>query len=434
MIRAVFTAAVIALATALPARAIDIQVTTSPGGIESWLVEDHSIPFTALTIMFRGGASVDPPGGRGAINLMTGLLEEGAADMDATAFAEAVEATGAVFRFDASDEAVAVTARLLTETRDEAAGLLAAALTEPRFDDDAVGRVKGQVEAIIRQEDTDPGTIAQKALARAAWGQHPLGSSINGTLESVAAIGPEELRAAKARVMARDRVVVAAAGDIDAKALGALVDRVLGGLPPEATVPLPPKVAPALGGGAEVIDWRSPQTVVAFAQPGLALDDPDFFPALVANYVLGGGGFSSRLTDEIREKRGLTYGVGTGLSNGLFGDIWAGGMSSGNESVAEAVELVRAEWRRIAEGGVTPEELETAKTYLTGEYPLRFDGNGKIAGILGGMQLMGMPPDYVNTRNPRIEAVTLEDVARVARTRIDPEALTFVLVGQPEGL
>lgn len=433
MIRAVLTAALLAFAAALPARAIDIQETTSPGGIRAWLVEDHSIPFTALSLVFRGGASVDAPGQRGAVNLMTGLLEEGAAGRDATAFTEAVEATGATLRFDAGDDAVTVGARLLTETRDEAAGLLADALAAPRFDEDAVARVRGQVEAIIRSEDTDPRAIAQKAMARAVWGEHPYGSSVNGTLDSVAGLTADDLRAAKDRVLARDRVLVAAAGDITAGELGVLVDRILGGLPAAATAPLPSKIEPAPGGGVEVIDWQSPQTVVAFAQPGLAMDDPDFFAAFVANYILGGGGFSSRLTDELREKRGLTYGIGTGLATGLFGDLWTGGFASANDKVAEAVGLVRQEWARMAEG-VSERELQDAKTYLTGEYPLRFDGNVKIAGILSGMQLMGLPADYVNTRNARIEAVTAADVQRVVRRLLDPAALRFVLVGRPAGL
>lgn len=433
MIRAVLTAALLAFAAALPARAIDIQETTSPGGIRAWLVEDHSIPFTALSLVFRGGASVDAPGQRGAVNLMTGLLEEGAAGRGATAFTEAVEATGATLRFDAGDDAVTVGARLLTETRDEAAGLLADALAAPRFDEDAVARVRGQVEAIIRSEDTDPRAIAQKAMARAVWGEHPYGSSVNGTLDSVAGLTADDLRAAKDRVLARDRVLVAAAGDITAGELGVLVDRILGGLPAAATAPLPSKIEPAPGGGVEVIDWQSPQTVVAFAQPGLAMDDPDFFAAFVANYILGGGGFSSRLTDELREKRGLTYGIGTGLATGLFGDLWTGGFASANDKVAEAVGLVRQEWARMAEG-VSERELQDAKTYLTGEYPLRFDGNVKIAGILSGMQLMGLPADYVNTRNARIEAVTAADVQRVVRRLLDPAALRFVLVGRPAGL
>lgn len=433
MIRALFTAALLSLAAALPARAIDIQQVTSPGGTPAWLVEDHSIPFVALNIAFRGGASVDAPGKRGAVNLMTALLEEGAGERDATAYAEALESLGATTSFDAGDDAVTVSLRALTENRDEAADLLHDALTTPRFDADAVERVRAQVQSVIRSEATDPQSIAAKEMARRAWGDHPYGSSLNGTAESVAALTADDLRAARDRVLARDRVIVSAAGDIDAAALGALIDRILGDLPPQATAPLPPPAQLKLTGVTTVIDWDSPQTVVSFAQAGLPMSDPDYFAAFVLDHILGGGGFSSRLMDEIREKRGLTYGVGTGLANKVLGETWQGGMATANDKTAEAVALVREVVGKIREG-VTDKELADAKTYLTGEYPLRFDGNGKIAGILTGMQLMGMPRDYVNTRNGMIEKVTAADVKRVADRLLDPAKLEFVLVGLPVGL
>lgn len=437
MIRAIVTITVVpfilALLSTLPARAIEIQEITSPGGISAWLVEDDSIPFAAVTVMFKGGASLDDPGKRGAINLMTATLEEGAGDLDATGFAEALEALGAELSFSTGDDALVVNFRALNENRAQAADLLRLALTEPRFDPDRVELVRAQVQMSIRAEETDPQAMAAKEMALQAWGDHPYGSSINGTADSVAALTRDDLIDAKNRVLARDRVIVAAAGDISADELGAWADRVLGELPAEGAAPLPDPAELDLTGGVTVIDWDSPQTVVSFAQPGLPMDDPDYFAAFVANHILGGGGFSSRLMDEIREKRGLTYGVGTGLSNGLYGDTWRGGMSSGNDRVVEAVQLVRQEWARLADG-VSEQELNDAKTYLTGEYPLRFNGNGRIAGILAGMQLIGLPADYVNTRNGLIEAVTAADVARVADRVLDADGLRFVLVGRPVGV
>lgn len=433
MIRAFVSLVFLALAT-LPARAIDIQQITSPGGIKAWLVEDHSIPFTALSLMFKGGASLDAPDKRGAVNLMTALLEEGAGERDSVQYAEAVEALGARFGFDVGDDALTVSARMLTENRDQAADLLHQALTRPRFDADAVDRVRAQVQSVIRSEATDPQAIASKELARQAWGDHPYATSINGTAATVAALTRDDLVDAAARVMARDRVVIAAAGDIDARDLGLLIDRILGDLPAKGTAPLPEPATLDLTGGVTVIDWDSPQTVVTFAQAGLPISDPDYFAAVVADHILGGGGFSSRLMDQIREKRGLTYGVGTGLANGLFGQTWQGGMASANEKVAEAVGLIRSEWDRFARDGVTQAELDNAKTYLTGEYPLRFDGNAKIAGILAGMQLIGLPADYVNTRNSRVEAVTAADVQRVSRRLLHADQIRFVLVGRPQGI
>ncbi|WP_304619984.1 M16 family metallopeptidase [Paracoccus sediminilitoris] len=431
MIRAAIATVLTLLA--LPAHAIEIQDVTSPKGIKAWLVQDDSIPFVALDIQFKGGASMDAPEKRGAINLMTALLEEGAGKRDSTQFAQAVEDLGARISFDADDDTLSVGFRALSENRDEAADLLALALTQPRFDESAVQRVRAQVQAVIRSEATDPNSIAAKELARQAWGDHPYATSLNGTEESVAKLTRQDLVAAKNRVLARDRVVVGAAGDISPEELGPLLDRILGGLPEAATAPLPDKADLQLSGGTTVIDWDSPQTVVSFAGPGIAIDDPDYFAAFVANHILGGGGFSSRLMTEVREKRGLTYGVGTALATGLFGQSWQGGMAGGNDTTGQAVDLIRQEWAGMAEG-VTEKELTDAKTYLTGEYPLRFDGNGRIAAILAGMQLIGFPIDYINTRNDKVEAVTAEDVARVSKRLLDPAQLRFVLVGRPEGV
>ena len=432
MIRAAI--AIFLAVLAVPAHAIDIQEVTSPGGIKAWLVEDETIPFVAVQFSFKGGASLDAEGKRGAINLMTATLEEGAGSRDSVAFAQAVENLGAQYSFDVGDDSLTVGMRALTENRDEAAALLAEALTKPRFDDAAIERVRAQVQSIIRAEATDPQAIAAKEMSRQAWGDHPYATSINGTQESVAGLTRQDLVAAKNRVLARDRVVVGAAGDITPEELGLLLDAVLGGLPEQGTAPLPEPADLQLTGGVTVIDWDSPQTVVSFAGPGIAIDDPDYFAAFVANHILGGGGFSSRLMEEIREKRGLTYGVGTSLATGVYGQTWQGGMAGSNATTGQAVDLIRAEWDRMAQGGVTDRELTDAKTYLTGEYPLRFDGNGSIAGILAGMQLIGFPIDYVNTRNAKVEAVTAEDVMRVAERLLDADDLRFVLVGRPEGI
>jgi len=231
----------------------------------------------------------------------------------------------------------------------------------------------------------------------------------------------------------RNRVFVGAAGDITAEELGLLLDQLLGDLPTaQATLPGPAPLA--FDGGVHVVDFPTPQSVVLFGQPGLGLDDPDFFPAFVLNHILGGGGFESRLMAEVREKRGLTYGIYTYLGDKDYADLWQGSVSSANDRVAEAVAVIRQQWAEAAENGVSAEELQDAITYLTGAYPLRFDGNGPIAKIIVGMQLQGFDRDYVNTRNARIEAVTQADVARVARRLMNPELLTFVVVGQPQGL
>ena len=421
------------LSLTLPARALDIQKVTSPGGLKAWLVEAHDIPFTALEIRFRGGASLDAPEKRGAITLMAATLEEGAGQMDAQAFAEATESLAAQFSFDVDDDTLKVSARMLTENRDKAVDLLREALTNPRFDQVAVDRVRGQVLSIIASDEEDPNAIAGRTFRQLAYGDHPYGSSLNGTAESVKALSREDIFDAKARVMARDRLVISAVGDITPAELGVLLDHLLGDMP-ETGAPMPPRAELGLTGGVSVVDYDTPQSVVIFGQQGLAMDDPDFFAAYVINQILGEGGFASRLMEEVREKRGLTYGIYTYLAPKDLAETWQGSFASANGKVAEAIAVTRAEWARMATGEVTDQELNDAKTYLTGAYPLRFDGNGQIAGILAGMQLNHMPIDYVNTRNAKVEAVTKEDIKRVAQRLLNADALRFVVVGKPEGL
>ncbi|KPP86609.1 MAG: zinc protease [Rhodobacteraceae bacterium HLUCCO07] len=422
------------LLLALPARAgIEIEEVTSPGGITAWLVEERSIPFVALELRFRGGGSLDAPGKRGATSLMTGLLEEGAGDMDAREFARASERLAASFRYDVNDDAVSVSAKFLTETRDDAIALLRESLVDPRFDDDAIERVRRQLLSLIRSDEKDPRAIAGRVFDAKIYGDHPYGTPLDGTAESVSALRRDDLVAAHRGALARDRLYVSAVGDITGEELGALLDRLLGDLP-ESGADLPGPAEPRLDGGIEVVDFDTPQSVVQFAQPGLDFDHPDYFATYILNHILGGGGFESRLMNEIREKRGLTYGIYSYLVDKDQADLWMGSVASSNERVAEAIEAVREEWVRARDEGVTEEELEQAKTYLTGSYPLRFDGNGPIARIMVAMQMSDMPIDYIETRNDRVNAVTLDDVNRVAKERLDPERLSFVVVGRPQGL
>jgi len=412
---------------------VKIQEVTSPGGIKAWLVEEHSIPFTALEIRFKGGASLDPEGKRGAINLMVGLLEEGAADKDAREFAAAAEGLAASFGFDVRDDAMSVSAQFLSENRDEAMALLRTALQEPRFDDDAIARVKAQVVSAIQSAATDPNKISGRTFDRLAFGDHPYATSINGTLESVAALTRDDLFAAKDAVMVRDRLYVGAVGDITPAELGKLLDDLLGDLP-AVGAKMPEKAPFLLKGGMTVVPFDTPQSVVTFGLEGIERHDDDFFAAYVMNTILGGSGRQSRLMEEVREKRGLTYGVYSYLMPMDYAALYMGRVASANDRVAQAVQVIKGEWIKMAENGVTAEELEGAKTYLTGSYPLRFDGNGPIANIMVGMQMQDLPIDYIATRNDKVNAVTLEDVARVAKRLVRPDDLHFVVVGQPEGL
>lgn len=431
LMRAVL-AVTLALWAAVGRAEVEIQEVTSPGGISAWLVEEHSIPFVALEIMIMGGAGLDAPDKRGAANLMVALLEEGSGEMDARAFAEARESLAASFGFRVYDDYFSLSATMLTENRDQAVDLLRQALVSPRFDQDAIDRVRGQVLAVIQSDAVDPNSIAGTAFYAAAFGDHPYGSDSNGTAETVTGLTRDDLLAAHQAVLNRGEVHVGAVGDITAEELGALLDRLLGDLPSAAPAG-PGRVDFGLPGGVSVVDFDTPQAVTLFGHRGITRDDPRFFAAYILNHILGDG-MESRLMQEVRERRGLTYGIGTYLVPRENAEMILGSFASSNATMAEAVDVVRAEWRRIAEEGITQEELDLAKTYLTGEYPLRFDGNGPIAEILVGMQMIGLSPDYVINRNAYVEAVTLEEANRVAAEIYHPDDLHFVVVGRPEGL
>lgn len=419
---------------AVPAWAeINITQVTSPGGITAWLVEEPSIPFVALEIRFKGGTALDADGKRGATNLMVGLLEEGTGDMDAQAFARESEALAAQFGYDSHADAVSISARVLSENRDEALALLRKSLVAPSFPESALERVRGQVLSGLRSDLKNPDRIASTRLSALVYGDHPYGTPGEGSIDSVSALTRDDIVAAHQGAMAKDRLFVGVVGDITAQELGPMLDALLGDLP-DSGAAMPEPVQVAITGGVEVIDYDTPQSVAVWAQDGIDRDDPDFFAAYVMNTILGGGGFESRLMTEVREKRGLTYGIYSYLVLRDLANVYMGSVASANDRVAEAIRVTQDEWRRLSSEGATADEVDKAKALLTGAYPLRFDGNGAIAQIMVSMQMDQMPIDYIATRNDKVDAVTLEDVNRVARTLLDADNMSFVVVGKPEGL
>jgi len=410
-----------------------VQVLTSPGGVGYWLVEEHAIPMVALEISFEGGAATDPEAQAGAAKFLSAMLDEGAGDLDSVAFSTQAQLLAANFSFSAGRDDFSVSARMLSDNLEDSVALLRLALTAPRFDPEPLSRVRGQILSSIRSDEADPNALASKAWFAAAFPDDPYGRPRDGTLETMAALTADDLRAAHARLLTRGGARVGVVGAIGADAAGAMVDALLGALPADPPAPLAP-VTIAGAAGVTVIPFDAPQSTVIFGHEGPLRDDPDFIPAYVMNHILGGGGFSSRLTTEVREKRGLAYSTYAYLAPLDRAGLYMGGVGTANERVAESLDVIRDEWRRMAEEGVSAEELRKAKQYLTGAWPLRFDGNAKIAAMLVGLQQDGFGPEYLDQRNGLVEAVTQEDIARVAARWLKPDALRFVVVGQPEGL
>lgn len=416
------------------AHAMEIQRVVSKSGIEAWLVEEHAVPLIALEAAFRGGSRADATGKEGTSTMLAALLDEGAGDLDAEAFQKRLEAKAIGLGFDTDTDSFSASLSTLSENRDEAFSLLALALTRPRFDDEPVERVRGQLVSSRLRLVEDPESLAGElwfanALPGTVYGRPP-----RGTEPSLKAIAVDDLRAYARANLTRDRLKIAVVGDIDAKTLRALLDKTFGALPKKGA---PIKIADMSpkGAGESVVERRDfPQSVVVFGGPGLKRDDPDFYAASVLNNIVGGGGFAARLTEEVREKRGLAYGVYTYLYPLDFAGLTMGGVATQNEKVGQSVDIIKSELARVVADGVTQQELDDTKTYMTGSYALRFDTNAKIARMLVGIQLADLGIDYVRKRNGLIEAVTLDDVKRVASRLFAPEKMLFVVVGDPAGL
>ena len=430
-------AAALALALVLLpslAGAVEVQRVVSPGGIEAWLIEDRANPIISLDLAFRGGAAHDPAGKEGLATLVSSVIDEGAGPLDSQAFQGELEQKAIRLSFDAGLDVFDGRLQTLTKNRDRAFELLRLALSEPRFDEEPVERIRAQILARIKARENDANRIAGRTFRKLLFGGHPYGRPVDGTLESIAAVTRDDLRDFVARRFARSNLVIGVSGDIAPEELARLLDETFGGLPAEPADEVIADVEPAARGDLVVIEQAVPQSSVVLGHGGIMRADPDFYAAYVVNYILGGGGFASRLYEEVREKRGLAYSVYAYLNGLDHGALVVGGVGTANDRVAESIALMRQEWRRMAEDGPSAEELAAAKTYLTGSYPLRLTSTARIAGMLVGIQLEDLGIDYIDRRNGFIEAVTLEDARRVAARLYDPEALTVVVVGQPEGL
>lgn len=417
-----------------PAAAVTVERVTSPGGIEAWLVRDRSVPLLSIEFSFRGGAALDPAGKEGLANLTTTLLDEGAGDLDSQAFQRKLNDLSIRLGFSANLETIAGRLKTLNRNRAEAIELLRLALTEPRFDADAVERMRRQQLTAFARRANDPNTIVSLTRWKAMFPDHPYGRPVQGTAETVAGFTVADMRRLLAERFARDQLIIGVVGDITPGELGPILDRAFGGLPAKGKPARLAETMPADPGQTYVVELDVPQSVVSFGHAGIKRNDPDWYAASVMNYVLGGGSFASRLYDEVREKRGLAYSVYSYLKPLNASAFYGGGVSTANERVGEAIEVIRAEWKRLRDGGVTAAELRDAKTYMTGSYALGFTSTNQIARTLVGVQYFGLGIDYIDRRNGFIEAVTAQDVARIAKRLLDPDALTVVVVGKPEGV
>jgi zinc protease len=418
---------------AAPAKAAaKIRHLVSPGGIEAWFVQDSTVPLIAMEYAFAGGAAQDPAGKPGVGNMVADLLDEGSGDLDSKTFHERLERRAIELSFSATRDYFRGSLRMLKENRDEAFDLLRLSLTSPHFEDADVERIRSQLLSILHRETSSPNALAGRKFLQAAYGDHPYGRQSSGTLQSLPSISVNDLKDYTRRVLAKDTLRIAVVGDIDAATLGKLLDQTFGGLPAKATLTAVADVEATKPPERFFIPLDVPQTVVTFGGPGIKRADPNFMAAYLVNHILGGGS-SSRLYREVREKRGLAYSVSESLVWMDHSALFIGSTGTRGDRAAETVEAVNQEVRRMAESGPTQQELDEAKSYLKGSQMLALDTSSKLASALLQYQLDKLPIDYIERRNAMVEAVTL-DQAKQAAKRLWGQGLMTVIVGRAEAV
>ncbi|MBX3569923.1 MAG: insulinase family protein [Rhizobiaceae bacterium] len=410
--------------------AVKIQEVTSQSGVKAWLVEDYTVPIVSIRFAFDGGSASDPAGKDGLANLMTGLFDEGAGDLDSEAFQIRLDDVGAEMGFSASRDNIYGSMRMLAENRDAAIDLLRLAINSPRFDEAPIARIKSQIVAGIQSKENDPQTEAGRRWLRALYGDHAYARPDEGTPQTLASIGADDLRAFHKAAFARQGLHVAVVGAIDAATLKTDLDRLFSGLPERPELAPVPDVEQKLGQEIRY-DYALPQTSLRLAYPGIGRDDPQFFAASLMNHILGGGTFTSRLFREVREKRGLTYGIDSGLVNYEHSAALVIGTQTRADKAAETLGIIRDVVAQMAKDGPTEAELEAAKKYVIGAYAINnLDSSGSIATTLVELQLDDLGIDYFERRVGLINAVTVEQTRDAARRLLSVEPAVLI-VGPP---
>ena len=418
-----------ALASTPSQAATKIQHLISPGGIEAWFVQDATVPLIAMEYAFSGGGAQDPADKPGVANLVADLLDEGSGDLDSKTFHERLDRRAIELSFSATRDYFRGSLRMLRDNKDEAFDLLRTSLTSAHFDPTDVERIRSQVISGLRRDTTNPNSLAGRKFLEVAYGDHPYGRQVTGTLESVPAIEIADMKEYVRRVLAKDTLRVAVVGDVDPATLGRLLDHTFGGLPAKASLTPVADVEAAQPPQRAFIPLDVPQTVVTFGGPGLKRDDPNFMAGYVVNHILGGGTLSSRLYSEVREKRGLAYSVYESLLWMDHSALFVGNTGTRADRAGETVEAINKEVRRMAEDGPTQQELDEAKSYLKGSQMLALDTSSKLASALLQYQLDKLPIDYIEKRNAIVDAVTLDDAKKAAR-RLWGHGLLTVIVGR----
>lgn len=410
---------------------ISIEHWTTDNGARVYYASAPELPIVDIQLTFDAGAARDN-GKDGAAMLTNALLSEGAGDLNATQIAEQFEELGARFGSDSQRDMAILKLRSLSEKKvlDAALDTLALVLTKPTFPKDAFEREQKRMLIGIEQRKQSPGQIADEAFDKALFKSHPYAAQPSGIESTVKAFTIDDLKSFYQQYYVASNLVIAIVGNVSRGEAERIANNLVKDLPKgSAAKPLPE--VPELERSETIkIDHPSTQTHVLIGQPGVSRGDPDYYALYLGNHVLGGSGLVSRLSDEIREKRGLAYSSYSYFLPMRKKGPFQLGLQTRNDQVDEALKVVHDLLKDFLQKGPTPEEVTASKKNITGGFPLRISSNSKILGYVAMIGFYGLPLDYLDTFNTKIEALTAADVQDAFKRRVDPDKMITVLVGK----
>jgi len=416
-----------------PAGALDVRREVLPNGLTLLVYERHNLPVVQVSVGIDAGTIHEPKEKAGLSNLVATLLTHGTSKRTAEEISEEIEFVGGSLSASGGRDYITVGLSVLKKDINLGFDLLSDVILNPVFPEDEISKEKELIKASLKSQEEDPVFIASREFKRALFGEHPYGRLITGTAGTIDRISRDDLIDFHRRFYLPGNTIMAVVGDITYGEVRDLIDRYFkdwGGK--NQSRPLLEDLKPLRGIRLIEIDRDLTQATVIIGHLGVKRSNPDYYAISVMNYILGGGGFASRLMQNIREERGLVYDIYSLFSADKYGGYFRVVFQTKNESADLAIREVFKEIRRIREEPVTEKELQDAKAFLIGSFPLRIETSARIASFLVAVEYYGLGVDYMEKYREYIGSVSRDDVLRVAKRYLDPENILLVVVGKEE--
>ena len=398
-------------------------------GIKFWFVEDNSIPIISVNFSFSGGAFFDEDGKEGTSSFIASLLDEGAGNLSSIQFQNTMDEIGMKLSFASSRDSFQGSFQIISENKEQGFKLLKSVLTNPLLDDKDIEKIRNQILSGLKLKEIDVNNLASKEFHQVFFSSHSFGRNVEGTVSSINNISKNDLRNYIKKFLSISNLVIGVSGNVKSNEINNLIDDAFGHFVlKNQNLPVIP-TKNNFPSGIQIEKKSFSQAAVLFGHKGLKRNDKNFFAARIVNYVLGGGGFQSRMYKNVREKRGLVYSIYSYLVPYKNNDILLGGFQTKNETVYEAISLVKDEWEKISSVGITQKEFEEAKTYYKGSFSRNLTSTSSISSLLKVVQEYGLPKSYFKNRNKIIDSLTLKEVNIVAKNLFKKEDLFFTIVG-----